>query len=91
MPNVRIVLTSHGRGEVFIDGAPVTGVTAIGVRAGVEATNRVTLTLLANEVTIEAAEADVTSIEKAPKKIKTPAGEVRDGTSIMDVTRKFLR
>lgn len=52
MDKFKIVLTGHGRGEVWRNGEPVTGVRGVTVRAGVGELNIVTLELFAAEVEI---------------------------------------
>lgn len=53
MDSFKIVLSSHGRGEVWRNGEKVSGVRAVTVRAGVDELNIVTLELFATEVEIE--------------------------------------
>ena len=59
--HVRIVMSAHGQGAVFIDGVEVTDVRRVEVTAGVDETSRVTLELLASSVEFEGV-ADVTTI-----------------------------
>lgn len=53
MADVKIVMTAHGRGEVFIDGARVPGVCAVSFSAGVGSRNEVRITVLASSASIE--------------------------------------
>lgn len=53
MDKFRIVLTGHGRGEVWRNGEKVSGVRAVTVRGGVGELNVVTLELFASEVEVE--------------------------------------
>lgn len=62
MSNVRIVMTGHGRGEVFVDGRKVDAVKRITLSAEVGATNEVTITVIPETVEFEGV-ADVTTIE----------------------------
>ena len=54
MKHCRIVMTGHGEGEVFIDGAKVEDVVACTFKSRVREPNTVTLELLAQTVEIEA-------------------------------------
>lgn len=55
MADVKIVMTDHGRGEVFIDGAEVPNVQAIAFEGSAVSSrpNRLALTLLSETVSIE--------------------------------------
>ena len=53
MHKFRIVMTAPSRGEIFMDGEQVKGVTAVQFRAAVDQISEVTLTLAASEVEIE--------------------------------------
>ena len=60
MANVKIVMTDHGRGSVFVDGVKINPVRAVEFRAEADGScNRVTLTLIPEQVEIEGP-ADVT-------------------------------
>ena len=53
MDKFKIVLSAHGRGEVWRNGEKVEGVRSLTVRAGVDQLNVVTLELYAADVEIE--------------------------------------
>lgn len=55
MDKFKIVLSAHGRGEVWRNGEKVKGVRSVTVRAGVDQLNVVTLELFAPDVEIEGA------------------------------------
>lgn len=74
MAKVRIVLTKHGRGEVYLDDAKLPGVRALYVSAEVDATNRVTLEFVPDQIEIEG-EFDVSTVESpAHRVLKVAAG-----------------
>ena len=62
MAKVRVVLTGHGRGEVFVDGQKVERVKSVALTAAACKENRVTLTLIPDTVEIEG-ECEVTSMD----------------------------
>lgn len=51
--SVRIVLTGHGKGEVFVDGKKLDGVVRVGVSAGVDRINSVTIDFSPQEIEVE--------------------------------------
>lgn len=53
MADVKIVMTEHGRGDVFVDGRKVDGVRAVEFSGAVDRRNEVRLTLLTKTVSIE--------------------------------------
>lgn len=53
MTDVRIILTGHGRGEVFIDGQKMPGVTAIEFSASTSGKNTLVLTIVPERVEVE--------------------------------------
>lgn len=53
MADFRIVLTGHGRGEVYRNGELISDVTDVKVEAGVNSLTQVTLTLAAADVVLE--------------------------------------
>lgn len=53
MNNVRIVMTGHGQGEVWLDGERVEGITEIGFRASANGLNELRLSFNVQEVEIE--------------------------------------
>lgn len=63
MSNIRIVMTGHGRGEVFVDGVKINKVTAVEFRAsaGEGELNTLSLSFAPTHVKVEG-EADVTNI-----------------------------
>jgi hypothetical protein len=68
--NIRIVMTSHGKGEVFIDGKKVSHVTSVEFSTGVGRVNSVTLTVSSPSVEFEGPSlvaCDKTSIESAER------------------------
>ena len=52
MTDIKIVMTGHGRGDVWVDGVEVQA-TRVSFTAGLDEANRVQLTLLAKSVSIE--------------------------------------
>jgi len=52
--NVRIEMTGHGRGRVWLDGVEVPNVKAVAVRCAAEKFNVVTIVLTAAQVSIDA-------------------------------------
>lgn len=67
MSYVKVVMFDHGRGEIFIDGVEVKGVSGIDFSACVDGLNKVTLTMIANQFEIEGV-ADVTLIGDSERK-----------------------
>lgn len=68
--SIRIVMTSHGKGEVFLDGRKVQHVTGVEFSSGVDRVNTVTLTVRASHVEIEGSALvaiDKTSIESTDR------------------------
>lgn len=61
--NFRVVMTGHGRGEVFVNGVQMPGVTAVTLRVGHDQLNVVTL-----EMCIPAIEFD------GPVSLESPLG-----------------
>jgi hypothetical protein len=61
MSEVRIVMQSHGRGQVFVNGVELEDVAAVEFCTGVKGVNRVTVTLIPEEVEITGI-ADVTQV-----------------------------
>lgn len=61
MIKVRIVMSNHGRGEVFIDGNKVEGVRAVSFAAAVDQINVLEIKLGPAEVEIDGV-ADITTI-----------------------------
>jgi hypothetical protein len=53
MSHVRIVMTGHARGEVFIDGVKAEGVVAVTFSSRIEQANLLTLEMLAAQVEVE--------------------------------------
>lgn len=51
--NVRIVMTNHGEGEVFLDGVQLEGVYAASLQVAAKGQNVVTLELRPQRVTVE--------------------------------------
>jgi hypothetical protein len=62
MSNVRIVMSNHGRGEVFIDGKKIDCARNVQLSAGVDQANQVTLMLIPDTLDFEGV-ADVTSMD----------------------------
>jgi hypothetical protein len=60
---VKVVMTSHGRGEVFVDGVKVKGVYAVRFSGETDCSNKVIIELKPSKVEIECAEADIESKE----------------------------
>lgn len=58
-PQVKVVMTAHGRGEVYLDGEKVGAVREITFEAGVNQPNRVLLEVIAESIEIESAETEV--------------------------------
>jgi len=56
---VRVELTGHGRGKVYVDGHELSGVESVSVRARYGRPNRVHLVVYAEDVVTVAGEADV--------------------------------
>lgn len=69
---VRIEMAGHGRGEVFIDGHKVSGVTSIKFEAAINSNNTVTMTLSADSVVVDGI-AEVTNIESTEREFKKVA------------------
>ena len=53
MADFKILMTAHGRGEVFMDGQKIMGVVAVEFRARTDSMNEVILTLHADTVELE--------------------------------------
>lgn len=68
-PNVRVQMTGHGRGEVFIDGQKVPGVKAVEVMAAVDQLNEVRLTLMPHTIEVEGV-FDVSTIDSGTREYK---------------------
>lgn len=49
---VRVVMTGHGRGEVFVNGEKLDGVRSVNLSAGINQENLVTLEIVATTVDI---------------------------------------
>ncbi len=58
MSKFRVVLTDHGRGEVYRDGERLTHVQGIKIEAGVDSATVVTVTFVGVEVDADLAEAE---------------------------------
>lgn len=71
--NVKIVMEGHGRGKVFIDGEPLSGVRSIKLSAEVDTANVVTLELMPKKIEVEG-EFDVTTIESVAREIVKGGG-----------------
>lgn len=74
MDKYRIVMTGHGRGEVFRNGEKLERVTRVEFSAGVQEMNTVTLTFHADEVEVDAeavAQRDVTDIGDEARKYES--------------------
>ena len=67
--NVRVVLSSHGKGEVYINGAKVEGVVSVKCSAEVNAANRVEIALLPSKVEFSGI-AEVTTIESEAREFQ---------------------
>lgn len=70
MSNIRIVMHRHGRGEIFVDDVKVPGVFEIGMTAGVDQTNNVTIKVRAEKVDVSGV-FDVTTIESVCREFRT--------------------
>lgn len=53
MQNIKLVMTDHGRGELFVDGVKVEGVTAVSISTGVDQANLVTIDMHPAAVEVE--------------------------------------
>lgn len=67
--NIRAVITSHGRGEIFLNGEKVAGVRKIEISCGVDEINEVRLTLNVDAIEVDG-EFDVTSIDDVCRVVK---------------------
>lgn len=86
MSKVRIVMTGHGRGEVFVDGAKIPAVVAVSasVRAGPhdqEELNTVRIELQPESIEIEG-EFEVTTIESASREFRRGTPANADGAEL---------
>lgn len=68
MSTVRIVMTSHGRGEVFIDGAKVAPVRSVKMSVAVDEANELTIVMIPEKIEIEG-EFDVSTIESTEREL----------------------
>lgn len=71
--NLKIVMTTHGRGEVFVDGHKVSGVKSFRVTAGVDEANTIDLCIHPETIEIEG-EFDVSTIESECREILRGGG-----------------
>lgn len=53
MAHLKLVLTGHGRGEVFLDGKRVENVTGVNVNACVGSMNEVKITMICDQIEVE--------------------------------------
>lgn len=67
--NLHIKMSSHGRGEVFLNGQKVEGVKAVTMAAGVNEVNTVQLTIAPSAIEIEGV-FDVSTIESDMREYK---------------------
>jgi len=51
--NIRLVMSDHGRGELFVDGVKIDCVTGVTVSTAVDSANRVTIQMHAREIEVE--------------------------------------
>lgn len=58
--HIRIVMTGHGQGELFLNGNKIDGVLAFDVSAGIEKANAVKLEFIADSVDIDMADSTIT-------------------------------
>lgn len=63
---VKIELSGHGKGKVWIDDKEIEGVIGLKVEAGVSRTNEVTVIILAKEVDITSMENEVRRYARIP-------------------------
>lgn len=68
MSIVKIVMSAHGRGEVFIDGAKLMGVLELSLKCGVGEANELTLKMIPEEIEVSG-EFDVSTIESDSREL----------------------
>ena len=71
---VRVVMTAHGRGEVFVDGQKIKGVKSLSFSAAVDSPNLLNLTIGAEQVEIDGvACVDLSNIGDTERRIEKAA------------------
>lgn len=62
MHKFKLVLTGPGRGEVFMDGKPMSGVVSVSLNCGIDEMSQITLKMNTFDVEVEAGVVDITAI-----------------------------
>lgn len=68
MSIVKIVMSNHGRGEVFVDGAKLIGVKELSLKCAVGEANELTLKMIPDKIEVSG-EFDVSTIESDSREL----------------------